>query len=373
MKEQLMITIPEPCHEDWNKMTPVEQGRHCAVCKKNVVDFTTAHDEAIVDFFKNYNGSACGRFNHEQLNRPIEVIELKPASNFLKYAAGLLLPGLMLSKVNGQKRDTVELKEIVVMGYGKKTVGKVVSCTPVAGPVKIKAKDTFQIKPLKPVSIDYLLSGKLSCLSYVEEKHIRGKVIDEHDGAPLANVTIQIAGTKIGTTSGADGSFSLSLTEPAAKLIFSYVGYEKVEVSVKRFDTTEMKIKMKTYEKGMVEVVAGYVIPKKNKKTHENKTIQKLKDTVAVIFNKIEIKAYPNPVIKGGAVNLNFGKSKPGNYQIQLLNEAGQLFYSFQKQVSSVNETEQIHLNEKMGAGVYLLQIIDDKKRLVQTSTIIVQ
>ena len=32
--------IPEPCHENWNKMTPQEQGRHCAVCSKVVVDFT---------------------------------------------------------------------------------------------------------------------------------------------------------------------------------------------------------------------------------------------------------------------------------------------------------------------------------------------
>ena len=104
MKEQLCISVPEPCHEDWNKMTPVEQGKHCAVCQKNVVDFTTQDDEEILNFFKNYNGSACGRFTNEQLNRPIEIIELKPASSFLKYAAGLLLPGLMIgSKVNGQK------------------------------------------------------------------------------------------------------------------------------------------------------------------------------------------------------------------------------------------------------------------------------
>jgi|GEM_PF-2102463 len=89
--------------------------------------------------------------------------------------------------------------------------------------------------------------------------------------------------------------------------------------------------------------------------------------------NFLNVKAFPNPVSIGGILQLNFGNIKPGLYQIRLLNSSGQLFYSFQKQISSSNETEQIHLNERMSAGIYLLQIMDDKKKLVQTSKVIVQ
>lgn len=32
--------IAKPCHEDWNRMSPNDQGRHCAVCEKTVVDLT---------------------------------------------------------------------------------------------------------------------------------------------------------------------------------------------------------------------------------------------------------------------------------------------------------------------------------------------
>ena len=32
--------IPEPCHEDWDAMTPEEKGRFCKVCEKSVVDLT---------------------------------------------------------------------------------------------------------------------------------------------------------------------------------------------------------------------------------------------------------------------------------------------------------------------------------------------
>jgi hypothetical protein len=40
MAKKFQLQIPEPCHEDWNKMTPVHKGRFCDSCEKAVVDFT---------------------------------------------------------------------------------------------------------------------------------------------------------------------------------------------------------------------------------------------------------------------------------------------------------------------------------------------
>lgn len=34
------IEIPEPCHEDWDRMRPEERGRFCAACKKTVHDLS---------------------------------------------------------------------------------------------------------------------------------------------------------------------------------------------------------------------------------------------------------------------------------------------------------------------------------------------
>jgi hypothetical protein len=34
------VHIPKPCHEDWERMSPNQRGRHCAVCDKTVVDVT---------------------------------------------------------------------------------------------------------------------------------------------------------------------------------------------------------------------------------------------------------------------------------------------------------------------------------------------
>lgn len=65
------ISIPTPCHEDWNAMTPNQQGRHCNACAKTVVDFTGMSDEEVQYFFinKKKEENVCGRFKNDQLRR----------------------------------------------------------------------------------------------------------------------------------------------------------------------------------------------------------------------------------------------------------------------------------------------------------------
>jgi hypothetical protein len=65
-----IITIPAPCHENWNEMTPKDKGRHCNSCAKTVVDFTTWQPQEIVTHFNSHK-NVCGRFTVDQLNEPI--------------------------------------------------------------------------------------------------------------------------------------------------------------------------------------------------------------------------------------------------------------------------------------------------------------
>jgi len=63
------ITIPEPCHENWDKMTPKENGRFCMSCSKTVIDFTSMLPDEIQHFFiQNQNNKICGRFRKSQLD-----------------------------------------------------------------------------------------------------------------------------------------------------------------------------------------------------------------------------------------------------------------------------------------------------------------
>lgn len=58
---------------------------------------------------------------------------------------------------------------------------------------------------------------------------INGTVINEQ-GEPLPGVSVLEKGTNNGTTTKADGSFSLDVSSAKAVLVFSYVGFKKIEI-----------------------------------------------------------------------------------------------------------------------------------------------
>ncbi|MCU0436997.1 MAG: T9SS type A sorting domain-containing protein [Raineya sp.] len=68
--QNFKISIPEPCHENWQKMTPQDKGRFCNACSKVVIDFTQMTEEEIIHFFqKHQNQAVCGRAKQTQLNK----------------------------------------------------------------------------------------------------------------------------------------------------------------------------------------------------------------------------------------------------------------------------------------------------------------
>jgi hypothetical protein len=70
--QDFKITIPKPCHEDWDKMSPNEKGKHCCVCEKTVVDFTAMQPQEIKSFFEAKKGEkVCGHFKTEQVDKHI--------------------------------------------------------------------------------------------------------------------------------------------------------------------------------------------------------------------------------------------------------------------------------------------------------------
>ncbi|MDN3676018.1 hypothetical protein QWY90_15130 [Flavobacterium paronense] len=72
METNYKITVPKPCHEDWDKMTPDQTGRFCNSCVKSVVDFSDMKATEIQEYFiRNQGQKICGRFKTEQLDSVI--------------------------------------------------------------------------------------------------------------------------------------------------------------------------------------------------------------------------------------------------------------------------------------------------------------
>lgn len=120
MVRKYKITIPELCHEDWNKMTPNENGRFCGSCSKNVVDFTNMLPNQIQVYFQQ-NSNVCGRFKNSQLNSlTIQIPNrlLYSQTNYHKIfllalfiAMGTTLFSCADKNGNKQKIDKVEVVE----------------------------------------------------------------------------------------------------------------------------------------------------------------------------------------------------------------------------------------------------------------------
>ena len=69
----------------------------------------------------------------------------------------------------------------------------------------------------------------ISAQLLAQNRTITGKVTDAQ-GGPLSNASVSVKGTAVGTSTGVDGRFSLSIPANAQTLVISSVGYQAQEI-----------------------------------------------------------------------------------------------------------------------------------------------
>jgi hypothetical protein len=120
--KKMHISIENPCHEDWQTMTPETQGRFCGACEKTVVDFTTMSDAEILQYFSKPSvEKTCGRFRVEQLSESgtskqnissernwVPATSSKPSKALLHFAYLLVIVmGVGLSSCNNHVQGEI--------------------------------------------------------------------------------------------------------------------------------------------------------------------------------------------------------------------------------------------------------------------------
>ncbi len=224
-------SIPQPCREEWSRMTEREKGRYCEVCEKCVVDFTKMPLVDISTYLdKKKDENTCGRLTANQL----ELLNQKPGygSWFKRYvalAAGITLfnlPKTFSQEIN-QSRDSIEYVK-------EKGSNKVCESTNKSGEVAI---------------------------SPLAEIKIKGSIIDEN-GDPIIGATVRIAGTNLGALSDIEGFFSLELPEKEDmsqdSLVVSYVGSEPLTVALADIKEDQvLELKASSVLLGDVVIVGG--------------------------------------------------------------------------------------------------------------------
>ena len=87
---------------------------------------------------------------------------------------------------------------------------------------------------------------------FAQNKTVTGRVTD-NSGNPLSGVSVQVKGTSVGTTTNAEGNYTLSVPATARTLVFSFVNMGTSEVSVG--NGTVINTSLNPAEQSMQEVV----------------------------------------------------------------------------------------------------------------------
>lgn len=233
MAKKFQLSIPEPCHEDWEKMHPVEKGRFCDSCQKKVVDFSNMSDFEIAQFFKKpYTGSLCGRFMNDQLERTIELP--KKRIPWLKYFFQIAIPAFLTAN------------KAAAQGSVKVISRNEISCT----------KDSLQRS---------MVFGDVMPANQGKQM-IKGRVLSE-EGRPIQGASVIIKGTITGVATNANGEYFINASI-GQTLVVSFVGFETQHILVsKENSATVVLTNLQIASSGEVMILTGMMVRHKPIKT----------------------------------------------------------------------------------------------------------
>jgi TonB-linked SusC/RagA family outer membrane protein len=111
------------------------------------------------------------------------------------------------------------------------------------------------LKFLKSTSLALILLNLLTFSALAQTRQVTGTVVDDN-GEPLIGVGVQVKNSSIATQTNVEGKFSIRVAEPNAVLVFTYVGYNRKEVTA---TSNTINVTLLTDVKALDDVVViGY-------------------------------------------------------------------------------------------------------------------
>ena len=328
--QTLTIQIPEPCGENFNKMTPVPGGRHCASCEKTVVDFRNYSDTEIGRYYKRHQGKVCGVFQEGQLNRAM-VLPKDPSKLGKWKAVAAMLSGLAIGgTANAQQ-----------------TMGK---------PMPM-------VQTTENVIIEKTVETKN------DSKILKGKVTDEN-GEGLIGATVLIKGTHKGTVTDFDGNFRFDITSEftAFELVISYLGYEDLmqKMTFENVETKVFNFELKESAQMLGEVVVTeqkidmhYSIAGGISFVHAEEYVEEVKPEIPK-KEEIVLTITPNPFFD--YLKVDFKTPVEDAYIFTLYTQMGQLVFAETQELTLGQQSVEIRPNKfDLPAGTYVLNVTNER------------
>ncbi|MGH1339820.1 MAG: hypothetical protein ACRBFS_27115 [Aureispira sp.] len=184
------LKIQNPCDENWEAMTPTEQGRFCQSCQKEVVDFTSFSLPDIKLYIEQHTGELCGNFEETQMEAfNLRYQALPTPSRIRQWAAAAVLTAV-----------------VTLPSFGQDTL-------PVA-PVRVHT----------PLSSNYVPYNEANVLDKVT---LSGQIWDPTQEEAVVTAILSITGTDVIGTTDAKGYFSLQvpISQKTMVLVINHVNY----------------------------------------------------------------------------------------------------------------------------------------------------
>lgn len=118
---------------------------------------------------------------------------------------------------------------------------------------------------MKPKLLFFLIALFCAGAVFGQVRQLTGVVTSAADNQPIPGVTVLVKGTQTGTTTGTDGRFVLEARVQGGSLIFSSIGFRKLEVPITAADT--YAISMEVDVMNIDEVVVTALGISREKKT----------------------------------------------------------------------------------------------------------
>ncbi len=203
MKKQqsYSLHIDSPCHEQWDAMLQVHNGKYCLHCAK-----TDANGKS----------SFCGRFRNEQLNRALVLPHQQRSSYFA-------LPVLIAGALSLITPETASSQDNPL-------------------PMQTEQQDTSNTARTTTVTINGF--------------------IKDSSGKSISGAIIKVVGTTRGAISKSNGRFSIVGIQPGTyQLQISYVGYEKklITINTQHLEFLTIQLHKSTNVSKPIEVITGKI------------------------------------------------------------------------------------------------------------------
>ncbi|HRN56558.1 MAG TPA: SusC/RagA family TonB-linked outer membrane protein, partial [Agriterribacter sp.] len=152
--------------------------------------------------------------------------------------------------------DKLQMKDIVIkhIAVSNASVEQVLNESFEGLPLSYKIiRRTIVVKRNKQVAVAPLVAN---VSPPVRQDIIITGLVTNPDDEPLANVSVLVKGSSGGTTTDANGEFSIAVLDEKAVLIFSYVGYESQEITAGNQNNIRLVLQPAVGSLGDVVVVA---------------------------------------------------------------------------------------------------------------------